>query len=69
MVVLPWPEVADTNQEWERRGQEIETLMVGATQIFRHIQQNPTLLQNPQFPEQGQLSQTLCTVDSHISEL
>ena len=32
----------------------MDTLMTGATQIFRHIQQNATLLQDAQFMEQGQ---------------
>ena len=31
----------------------MDTLMAGATAIFRHIEQTPTLLQNPQVLEQG----------------
>ena len=55
MLILPWPEVADSNQEWERRGREMETLMLGATGIFRHIQQNPGILQNQPVLEQGKV--------------
>ncbi len=53
MLILPWPEVTDAHQEWERKGAEVETLMLGATTIFRQIHQNPSLLQNTQVLEQG----------------
>ena len=54
ILILPWPEVADAHQEWERRGREMESLMGGASEIFLIIQRNPTLLQNAGFVEQGE---------------
>ena len=63
VLILPWPELGDAHQQWDRRGRDIEVLITGATHIFCLIQQNPALLQNSEFLEQGQRSLRLVIRD------
>ncbi len=53
ILVLPWPEVSDAHQEWDRRSKEVESLVGGASEVFLIIQRNPVLLQNENFIERG----------------
>ena len=53
MLVLPWPETLDNDQQWESRLSELGNLVGGATTIFQQLQQTPQWSQNPALREEG----------------
>jgi len=55
MLVLPWPETLDCNQQWEGRSSELGKVVSGATQIFQQLQQTPSWSQNTSLLEGGWL--------------
>ena len=67
MLVLPWPEMLDCNQQWEGRSSELGRVVTGATQIFQQLQQTPSWSQNTSLLEGGWLEALGTLDDSNVT--
>ena len=56
MLVLPWPETSDSQQQWEERSLELSRLISGSTAIFQQLEQTAGWTQNTQLQQQGACS-------------
>ena len=53
MLVLPWPETSDTEQEWVWRTAELVRVVGGATKVFVELQRQPQWNQDSWLLQEG----------------